>query len=189
MSNPDIKVPTTDSLTVAFPVAILFFLITLTIFQFRESLQPFKYILWISFPIITVIIVAATNAITQYVTCKAVNMGKALLGALPSVGTVLLGLGISSISYCRIPVASVFAPLMIGQTIDVTKDKNTVNINSLKNIIDSIQVETLQTPNTQSLIEELNDKKQEIRLLNHMIDDQECEINALKKHLKTMVDR
>ncbi len=133
MSNPDIKVPTTDSLTVAFPVAILFFLITLTIFQFRESLQPFKYILWISFPIITVIIVAATNAITQYVTCKAVNMGKALLGALPSVGTVLLGLGISSISYCRIPVASVFAPLMIGQTIDVTKDKNTVNINSLKN--------------------------------------------------------
>lgn len=133
MSNPDIKVPTTDSLTVAFPVAILFFLITLTIFQFKESLQPFKYILWISFPIITVIIVAATNAITQYVTCKTVNMGKALLGSLPSVGTVLLGLGISSISYCRIPVASVFAPLMIGQTIDVTKDKNTTNINSLKN--------------------------------------------------------
>jgi hypothetical protein len=133
MSNPDIKVPTTDSLTVAFPVAILFFLITLVIFQFRESLQPFKYILWIGFPIVTVIVVAATNAITQYITCKAVNMGKALLGALPSVGTVLLGLGISSISYCRIPVASVFAPLMIGQTIDVTKDKNTANINSLKN--------------------------------------------------------
>lgn len=133
MSNPDIKVPTTDSLTVALPVAILFFLITLTFFQFKESIQPFKYILWISFPIITVIIVAATNAITQYVTCKAINMGKALLGSLPSVGTVLLGLGISSISYCRIPVASVFAPLMIGQTIDVTKDKNTTNINSLKN--------------------------------------------------------
>lgn len=133
MSNPDIKIPTTDSLIVAFPVAILFFLITLTIFQFKESLQPFKYILWISFPIITVIIVAATNAITQYISCRTVNMGKALLGSLPSVGTVLLGLGISSISYCRIPVASVFAPLMIGQTIDVTKDKNTTNINSLKN--------------------------------------------------------
>jgi hypothetical protein len=151
MSNPDIKVPTTDSLTVAFPVAILFFLITLTIFQFKESLQPFKYILWISFPIITVIIVAATNAITQYITCKTVNMGKALLGSLPSVGTVLLGLGISSISYCRIPVASVFAPLMIGQTIDVTKDKNTTNINSLKNsnskecCIPKLSLETIES--------------------------------------------
>jgi hypothetical protein len=27
----------------------------------------------------------------------------------------------------------VFAPLIIGQTIDVTKDKSTANINSLKN--------------------------------------------------------
>ena len=133
MSNPDIKIPTTDSLTVALPVAILFFLITLTFFQFKESIQPFKYILWISFPIMAVIIVAATNAITQYITCKSVNIGKALLGSLPSVGTVLLGLGISSISYCRIPVASVFAPLMIGQTVDVTKDKTHTTINSLKN--------------------------------------------------------
>lgn len=133
MSNPDIKVPTTDSLTVAFPIAILFLLITLVIFQVRESLPLFKYVLWIGFPIITVIIVATVNAITQYITCKTTNIGKALLGALPSVGTVLLGLGISSISYCRIPVASVFAPLMIGQTVDVTKDKSNANINSLKN--------------------------------------------------------
>ena len=133
MSNPDIKIPTNDSLTVALPVAILFFLSTLTFFHFKESIQPFKYILWISFPIMAVIIVAATNAITQYITCKSVNIGKALLGSLPSVGTVLLGLGISSISYCRIPVASVFAPLMIGQTVDVTKDKTHTTINSLKN--------------------------------------------------------
>jgi hypothetical protein len=133
MSNPDIKVPTVDSLTVAFPIAILFFLITLVVFQARESLQPFKYILWIGFPIVTIIIVSAVNAVSQYITCRTTNIGKALLGGLPSVGTVLLGLGISSISYCRIPVASVFAPLMIGQTVDVTKDKTNTNINSLKN--------------------------------------------------------
>ena len=36
MSNPDIKIPTTDSLTVALPVAILFFLITLSIKSFKN---------------------------------------------------------------------------------------------------------------------------------------------------------
>lgn len=133
MSNPDIKVPTTNSLTVALPIAILFFIITLTFFQFKDFIQYFKYILWIAFPIITVIIVAVSNVISQYITCKSVNVGKALLGSLPSIGTVLLGLGISSISYCRIPIASVFAPLMIGQSVDVTKNKTNANINSLKN--------------------------------------------------------
>lgn len=133
MSNPDIKVPTVDSLTIAFPIAILFFLITLVIFQLKESLQPFKYILWIGFPIITLIIVSTVNTIVQYITCKTINMGKAILGGLPSVGTILLGLGISSIAYCRIPVASVFAPLMIGQTVNVTKNTTNMSINSLKN--------------------------------------------------------
>jgi hypothetical protein len=133
MSNPDIKVPTVDSLTVAFPIAILFFLITLLSFQAKESLQPFKLILWIGFPIATIIIVSIVNTIVQYINCKATNVGKAILGGLPSVGTVLLGLGISSISYCRIPVASVFAPLMIGQSVDITKNTTNRNINSLKN--------------------------------------------------------
>ncbi len=133
MSNPDIKVPTVDSLTVSFPIAILFLIITLVLFQFKESIQAFRLILWLGVPIITFIVVSAVNATTQYVACKTTNMGKALLGALPSVGTSLLGLGVASISYCRIPVTSVFAPLIIGQTIDVTKDKATANINSLKN--------------------------------------------------------
>ena len=133
MSNPDIKVPTVDSLTVAFPISILFLLITLLIFQFQDSIPSFSYVLWIGFPIITIIIVSVVNAVVQYTTCNTTDIGKAILGGLPSVGTVLLGLGISSISYCRIPVASVFAPLMIGETIDVTKDKTNTNINSLKN--------------------------------------------------------
>jgi hypothetical protein len=56
-----------------------------------------------------------------------------MLGSLPSLGTILAGLGIASISYCRIPVASVFAPMIIGQQVDITKNKSNTNINSLKN--------------------------------------------------------
>lgn len=133
MSNPDIKVPSVDSLSVAFPVSILFVLITIFLFQLKDSISYFNLILWVGFPIVTFLIAAVVNIITQYVTCRTTNAGKAFLGALPSFGSILIGLGIASISYCRIPVASVFAPLIIGQSIDITKDKQTVNINSLKN--------------------------------------------------------
>ena len=133
MSNPDIKVPTVDSLTLALPVSILFLLITIALFQLKDSIPSFNLVIWIGFPIITIIVTGIVNIISQYITCKTTNTGKALLGTIPSIGTVLLGLGIASISYCRIPVTSVFAPLIIGQTIDVTKDRSNVNINALKN--------------------------------------------------------
>ncbi len=73
------------------------------------------------------------NIITQYVNCNKIDAGKAALGALPSLGTVFVGLGISSITYCRIPIASVFTPLLVGKTVDITKNSSAVNINSLKN--------------------------------------------------------
>lgn len=133
MSNPDIKVPSVDSLSIAFPVSILFVLVLVFVFQLKDSISHFKLLLWLGFPIFTFLIVSVVNIISQYITCRTTNAGKAFLGALPSLGSVLIGLGIASIPYCRIPVATVFAPLIIGQTIDVTRDKSTANINSLKN--------------------------------------------------------
>jgi hypothetical protein len=134
MSNPDMKVSTVDSLTSGIPIAILFLLITLLLFQFRDSIPSFKIVLWLGFPILSLVIVSVVNMILQYVSCKTTNVGKAILGALPSVGAILIALGVSSVSYCRIPIASVFTPLVVGQTVDITKDKSTVsNINSLKN--------------------------------------------------------
>jgi hypothetical protein len=133
MSNPDIKVPSVDSLSIAFPISILFVLIIVFLFQLKDSISYFKLIIWIGFPIFTFLVVSVVNIISQYVTCRTINTGKAFLGALPSLGSILIGLGIASISYCRIPITTVFAPLIIGQSIDVTKNKSTVNINSLKN--------------------------------------------------------
>jgi hypothetical protein len=134
MSNPDIKISSVDSFTSAIPIAVLFLIFTLLLFQFRDSLPSFKLILWLGLPLIGLIIISIVNTILQYISCKTTNVGKAILGALPSFGTIIAALGISSISYCRIPVASVFAPLIIGQTVDINKNKSTVsNINSLKN--------------------------------------------------------
>ena len=149
MTNPDIKVPSVDSLTIAFPISIFFVIITIFLFQFRDSISYFKVILWLGFPIFTFLITSVVNIVTQYITCRTINAGKAFLGGLPSLVSIFIGLGISSISYCRIPIASVFTPLIIGQTIDITKDKSTTNINSLKNskecCIPKLSLEVIET--------------------------------------------
>jgi hypothetical protein len=127
MSNP-------DSLTVAVPVSIFFLFVTLILFQFRDSIPFFKRLLWVIFPIITLFIVSGVNMITQYISCKKINANKAFLGTVPSLITILIGLGIATIPYCRIPIATVIAPIIIGDTVDITMNKsNSNNINSLKN--------------------------------------------------------
>lgn len=133
MANPDSTGSNVDSLITALPVAILLLLITIFMFQMRDSIPGFKWILWIGFPIIGLIVAAAANFVSQYVSCKTTNAGKAILGSLPTGGAILIGLILSSISYCRIPVASVFAPLFVGKAVDITKNNSTTNVNSLKN--------------------------------------------------------
>jgi hypothetical protein len=134
MSNPDnIPVISVDVLSFAFPVAILFVLLTMYLFQIKGLFSAFNLILWIGLPIFAYIVTIIVNMITQYIICKKLNTGKAFLGALPVIGTMLLGLGIASISVCRIPIASVLVPMVIGRSINVTKDVSSVNLNSLKN--------------------------------------------------------
>lgn len=132
MSNPDTQSSVTDSLVTALPVSIFFLLFTLFLFQIKDSIPSFNLVLWIGFPIVAFFVTAVANIITQYINCKRTDVGQAMLGSLPSLGTILLGLGIASISYCRIPVASVFAPMIIGQQVDITKNKSNTTINSLK---------------------------------------------------------
>ena len=136
MSNPDIKVPVIDSFTLAIPIAIFFLLITLTLFHLSASFLSnniFNLVLWIGFPIAAAIVASSINLIIQTITCNTTNIGRAFMGAIPSIITIIIGLGISSISYCRIPIASVFAPFIIKKPVDVTKDKYSNNINKLKN--------------------------------------------------------
>jgi hypothetical protein len=87
----------------------------------------------IGLAIIAFAISLITNYISQLYYCGKVDNSKALSGGIPSAVSVLLGGIISSISYCRIPVASVFTPLLVGKSVDVTKNTGTANITSLKN--------------------------------------------------------
>jgi len=136
MANPDTKPSSAnaDGFLTSLPVALFFLLVTAFIFQFRDSIPSFTISLWVIMIILTFSIITCVNLTTQYIECNKTNAGRAMLGSLVSVAGVLIALTISSISYCRIPVASVFAPLFIGKTVDITSGKSSPsNMNSLKN--------------------------------------------------------
>lgn len=132
MNNPDNTKIGSNSLALATPIAILFLFVTILLFMFRDSIGQFKLVLWLALPIFAYIVCSCVNLISQYIACSKIDAGKAFLGGLPALGTVLISTGLASVSYCRIPVASVFSPLLLGKTVDVSKNSN-IKATSLKN--------------------------------------------------------
>jgi hypothetical protein len=136
MSNPDKGGGfNVSSFAVSLPIGILFLVILVALFQFKQSIPSMRLVLWLGIPIIGFIIVFGVNLTTQYSNCRSIDAGKAALGALPTVGTMLIGLLICSFATCRIPVASVFTPLLIGDSVSVTRTKTNNNTNSVTNSV------------------------------------------------------
>ena len=138
MSNPDIKItgmkmPSVNALYIAFPISILFVLMTITLYYLKESIPSFGLVFRLFIPLAAIVITGTANIIIQYTTCNTTDIGKALLGTVPTFVAIMIGLGISSISYCRIPVVSLFAPLFMKKTVDITTDKTSNSVNSIRN--------------------------------------------------------
>lgn len=122
-----------EFITLGGPIAFLLLILTISLFQLKDNIPYFTLILWFGIPLVMYVVVFVVNIINQQISCNTINAGKALLGGIPSLVTMWIGLGIASISYCRIPVASVFTPLFVGQTVDIVANQGNSNINSLKN--------------------------------------------------------
>jgi hypothetical protein len=133
MTEPDKSGSSMNSMLLAGPVAIFFLMMTVWFFKYRDSLPNFFTVLWIALPLFAFVFVSCANLISQRVSCNRVDAGKAFLGGLPVIGTVLVGLGIASVTNCRIPVASVFAPLFVGETLDIVKDSMANSLPNGKN--------------------------------------------------------
>jgi len=136
MPTTDKSASNANSLSMGFPAAMFMFIITLFLFMYRDSISrstSFTTVLWIVIPLVTFIIAFANTLTSQYMKCNQTDVGKAALGALCSFVAVLIGLGVASITFCRIPVASVFAPLFVGKKVNVTSDKESTTMNALRN--------------------------------------------------------
>jgi hypothetical protein len=115
-------------MTLAGPVAIFFFILTVFLFRIWSPLPIFPILLWVGLPVVAFFFVSFVNMATQQATCRRVDAGKAFLGGVPSILTVLLGLSLASVTYCRIPVASVFAPLIVGEDLNIVQTNSATNV-------------------------------------------------------------
>lgn len=132
MSEPDNSGFHFASLGPPLLISLFFLFGFYVLFDLREW-SYFSVLLWIGVPIFASLISFLNNLATQLVSCNTIDAGRAAIGSLPVIGTVLLGLAISSWPYCRIPIASVFAPLFLGDSMDVVMTKGNTNVNSIKN--------------------------------------------------------
>ena len=125
MSNPD-----THSFWLSIPFGIFFAFLIIVLFTvkllpfFYVDSYLFKIVLYIGMPIVAFIMASIVNIVSQLSNCKKIDTGKAFLGGIPSFITVFIGLGISTIKIFRIPVASVFTPMIVGDMARTNSLKN-----------------------------------------------------------------
>lgn len=130
MSNPDtMNVTATASssgLYMGAAEAVILLIIIIILFKFADDTIRIK-LLWILLPILAFVIAIGLNFGAQYMKCGTTNGLNALKGAIASPVAVLVGLGIASVDYCRIPVASVFAPLFTDSAKDIVNGTEGTN--------------------------------------------------------------
>jgi hypothetical protein len=112
MSNPDRG---DSSFTYAAPTGAIILIITIVIFMFLAPSPYFNYILYLGIPILVYISTVIVNIIGQQLSCNSIDVGKAFLYGLPSIGLTYLGLGVSYFSWCRMPVVSILSPLVMNE--------------------------------------------------------------------------
>lgn len=71
---------------------------------------PLYLALFTIVPLVGFILSALIHTQSQYQMCPALRGETILYGGVPTVVTTLIGMGIASIPFCRIPIASVVAP-------------------------------------------------------------------------------
>jgi len=117
MPNPDTKQG--SSYSFSFVIGILMFIITFFIISKTNTDEFYiKIILFLILSVIAYAISLLCNFASQLYMGKDIDSTIALKGAIPSGVSVFIGSILASISMCRIPVASLFAPLFMEESIE-----------------------------------------------------------------------
>jgi hypothetical protein len=126
MSNPD----TPSSLTYAIPTSIIVCITVVMIFMLASTNSYINLIIYLGIPLIVYILIVIVNLLSQFISCNTVDIGKAFYYGLPGIGLTWLGLFISYFSWCRTPVASIFAPLFVSSNQPAVKNSGANSKNS-----------------------------------------------------------
>lgn len=113
MANPDSAGTSSNTggfITLGFFVAI----IVIILFNYQQ-LPIFNAILYAALPLLIYVLMA----MVMYISKSGATAGNAFISAVPTIGTTYIALFISYISYFRIPIASVFAPLFLDTSVNI----------------------------------------------------------------------
>ena len=118
-----------DILTLAVPAAIFIVMMIILLFQsVDQASSNFPIILWLGIPFLAMISSLGIHLSSQK--CDSVNPMNALMGSLYTLGAVWIALAISWIDICRIPIASVVAPMYADDTTPSSTNAKNASKNS-----------------------------------------------------------
>jgi hypothetical protein len=124
MSQPD-SLSSVDSITFAVPTAILVFFVAFMLFQWEFLWPYFRVVLYLGVPLFIYAVTSVVTLLAQYSGCGVIKAGDVFLNSLPSVGLSWAALFLSYFSWCRIPIASVVAPLFLRNESGATEGAGT----------------------------------------------------------------
>jgi len=113
MANPD-STGTSSNISGVMTLGFFIAIIVIILFNYQDT-SFFNGILYGILPIFIYVLIS----IVIYISKTGTSMGNAFLSGLSTIGTTYLALFISYISYFRIPIASVFAPLFLDSSANI----------------------------------------------------------------------
>ena len=115
MSEPD-SFSSVESFAFAVPTAILVFFLVIMLFQWEFIWPFFRMILYLGVPILVYLLTSIVTLLAQYSGCGSIKAENVFFYSLPSAAFSWVALLLSSLSWCRIPVASIVGPQFLRNT-------------------------------------------------------------------------
>lgn len=140
----------TYGISTVFAVATAFLVFVL--FLFKDSIPNFWIIVWMGVPIFCYFISSLLGLASQMINCGKIDMANSFFAGLATPISCLIFLGIASISWFRVPIASAFAPILVKQNFATLRNMGRVDTTnpSSPHLVDirtgSLQALESQTP-------------------------------------------
>lgn len=141
MANSELKKQessqSSQSYGITFAFATLTAMMVFTLFMFRDNISGFTFVYWLGVPLFVLIVGFLMSLANQAVICGNITPGQAFFGAVPGSLIALIFMGINSLSFFRVPVASAFQPLLVQNSFSTFKNLGKLsNANSTTRLVD-----------------------------------------------------
>lgn len=125
---------TSQSYGITFAFATLTAVSVFMLYMFKENIPGFRFVYWVGIPIFILIVGFFMALANQAVICSgSINPGLAFYGALPGPFLGLFFMGLASLKFFRVPVASAFQSLIVPHGYSTLKNLGKISNSNSSN--------------------------------------------------------